>query len=118
MRCWHDNSDIHPFVAHWNAVLVAYGELWVDLAEQEIELSRIIVHPAHRGVGIGRSFVEALVEHSGKLELTNLLIRVVAENRQAIRCYQAAGFATTSSDDQTAYNQGQPVDYVWMRYTR
>lgn len=115
-RRWHDDSDVHSFIVRHDGDLVAYGELWVDRAEQEIELARIIVHPARRGIGIGRAFVTALVRHAAAFELPNLFVRVAPDNGRAIRCYESAGFVRVSTNDQETYNRGQRNDYVWMKY--
>ena len=37
---WHADPDVDPYVAHQNDKLVAYGELWIDRVEQEVELAR------------------------------------------------------------------------------
>jgi RimJ/RimL family protein N-acetyltransferase len=115
-RRWHDEPDVHPFIGRMADVAVAYGELWVDYAEREVELARIIVHPTHRGVGIGRAFVKALVDRAGNFGLSHRFIRVLPDNEPAIRCYQCAGFVPVSTDDQKNYNQGQPYNYVWLRH--
>ena len=54
-RLWHIDPDVHPLSARQDGKLVAYGEVWVDHAEHEIELARMIVHPAKRGSRIGRA---------------------------------------------------------------
>lgn len=115
-RIWHDDSETHAFVAECNDKLVAYGELWVDELEQEIELARIIVDPAHRTMGIGQAFVTALVAHSETYGFDHRFLRVLPENTIAIRCYKKAGFERLSADDQRLFNQGQLVEYVWMKY--
>lgn len=71
---------------------MADGELWVDDDEQEVELARLIVAPAHRGQGVGRRIVTGLVEHAHRIHPTAFL-RVRPENEAARRCYAAAGFA-------------------------
>ena len=114
---WHDDPDVHPFIARYNGNLIAYGELWVESTKEEIELARIIVHPSHRGMGMGRVFVAALVEQAATYGLVIVFMRVMPDNSPAIRCYQASGFARLSADDEKKYNQGQPDPYVWLKYT-
>ena len=115
-RCWHDDPNVHPFVAFQNNDLVAYGELWVEQAEQEVELGRIIVHPKRRKMGVGHSFVTALVDHAATFGFVNLIIRVLPDNVYAIRCYESAGFQAVPIQDQETYNRGQPTAYVWLKY--
>ncbi len=117
-RVWHGDPDIFPFVGRHDGALVAYGELWVDRAELEVELARIIVPFARRGLGLGRAFVGALVEQAATFGLPDLFMRVVPDNRAAIRCYESAGFVRVSADDQAAFNRGSPTDYVWLKRDR
>jgi ribosomal protein S18 acetylase RimI-like enzyme len=113
---WHEEPGTHPFIAHHNNLPVAYGQLWVDLEEQDIELARIIVHPSHRGIGMGRQFVTALVHQATTYGLKNIFIRVLPNNDPAIRCYQSSGFVRVSKDEEDHHNQGQPHPYVWLKF--
>lgn len=115
---WHEDSDIHAFVAFDEGSLIAYGEIWVDEEENEVELARIIVAPSSRGMGIGRSFVKALINQTATYGMQNILIRVLPNNHPAIRCYQASGFVEISGDELEIFNQEQPTAYVWMKYHR
>ncbi len=113
---WHEDPEVHPFIARHDGKLIAYGELWEDLAEQEIELARLVVHPAHRGIGMGRAFVTALVEQAAIYGLADMFMRVRPDNEPALRCYHASGFRRVSAEDEKTYNQGQPTRYVWLKY--
>lgn len=114
-REWHRDPDVRPFVGAWMGRIVAYGELWIDEGENEIELARIIVDPAHRGMGIGKGFVAALGTHAFALGVRNLYLRVVPSNQIAIFCYRAAGFEVVSPGEQKNFNLGQPVAYEWLK---
>ncbi len=113
---WHSEAGVHPRLGLHRDVAVAYGELWVDESECEVELARIIVDPEIRGRGVGREFVRMLVAEADTFSLENIFLRVVPENTAAIRCYQSAGFVEATSQDQRRYNEGQPRDYSWMRF--
>lgn len=115
LRCWHDDPNVHPFVAYQNNDLVAYGELWVDQAEHEIELARIIVHPKRRKMGVGHLFVTALVDYAQAFGMVTLFVRVLPDNVYAIRSYESAGFETVSIQDQERYNCGQPTADACIR---
>jgi len=114
-RSWHDDPDIHAFVGRRAGNMVAYGELWVEDAEDEIELARIIVDPSLRNVGIGQAFVAVLVTNALSFGSQNLLVRVVPTNLIAIHCYETAGFLAVPREVQKKYNSGQAVAYKWLR---
>ena len=111
---WHRDPNIHPYLAWHDHFPVAYGELWVDRDENEVELARILVSPEQRGRGVGRAFVGKLIEAAGVFGLRNLILRVAPENVAAIRCYEASGFTAVSPEDQNEWNQNQPREYLWF----
>ena len=113
---WHEEPAVQPFVAFEHESPVAYGELWVDREDEEIELARIIVKPQKREMGIGQTFVRLLITQALMLGMKDVYVRVVPHNRTAIHCYESAGFVPVSSREQELYNQGQPADYLWLQY--
>ena len=114
-RAWHADPDVRPYVLREDGVLLAYGEVWVDDDEQEVELGRIIVRPERRGRGVGRRVVRLLLDQAAQTGYRTAFLRVAAENAAALVCYQAAGFVPVPADEQRKFNQGQPVEYVWLR---
>jgi ribosomal protein S18 acetylase RimI-like enzyme len=113
---WHADHDVRPYILCDGGEPIGYGEVWVDEAEQEVELARIIVSPDQRGRGVGRRLVRLLLDRAALAGLPDAFVRVVPENRAAIGCYRGAGFAPVSEPEREEFNRGQPVDYVWMRY--
>jgi [ribosomal protein S18]-alanine N-acetyltransferase len=114
---WSQADDVEAYVfGDDDGDPVAYGELWLDPEEGEVELARLIVHPGLRGRGIGRALVTALVEQARRThpELPAILLRVRPENAVAIRSYTAAGFVAVPAGEQAAWNRGQRFDYHWM----
>ena len=95
--------------------LVGYGELWVDTAEREVELARLIVAPDLRRRGIGRRLVTELTARARSLH-PRVVLRVHPDNAAARRCYEASGFVRASPAEEEQWNRGQPVPYVWMTY--
>jgi ribosomal protein S18 acetylase RimI-like enzyme len=93
--------------------LVAYGELWVDDDEAEVELARLIVDPAERGQGLGRRLAAGLAGLA-RSSYPRVFLRVHPDNLAARRCYAAAGFQPVEPDQAAAWNASQPVDYVWL----
>ncbi|MGV3720957.1 MAG: GNAT family N-acetyltransferase [Actinomycetota bacterium] len=117
LREWHADADIHPYVLLTDNYPVAYGEIWLDFQEQELELARLIVRPDLRGRGIGRRLVRKLIESAASTGLPVVFMRVAPENASALACYERCGFARVPDGDQRRYNQGQLVDYVWLTAT-
>jgi ribosomal protein S18 acetylase RimI-like enzyme len=115
-RLWHADPDVKPYVLCDGAALIGYGEAWIDDAEREVELGRIIVRPASRGRGVGKRFVRLLLERASLSGFPDAFVRVVPDNHVAIACYRSAGFSLVPESVRKRYNRGQPVDYVWMRH--
>lgn len=112
---WHAETGVHPFVLLVDAVPSGYGELWEDPEADEVELARVIVDPARRGHGLGRTLVTLLAARARGLGYQSIWVRVVPTNPAAIACYRAAGFVRTSAEEEETFNRGQPRRYVWMR---
>ena len=111
---WHEDADVHPFTFLVNGVLVGYGEVWVDRAENETELARIVIDPGRRGRGLGRQLTRLLAAEAARHGLAETWLRVVPENAAAIACYRAAGFVRAAADAEAGFNAGQRRQYVWM----
>jgi ribosomal protein S18 acetylase RimI-like enzyme len=114
---WSRADDVEAFVLRDDdGAAVAYGELWLDDEEGEVELARLLVAPERRGRGVGRVLTRALsararVTHP---ELPAVILRVRPENEPAIRCYTGAGFVAVPEDEQATWNEGQRFAYHWM----
>jgi len=113
---WHVDPDVQPYIMRDGEVPVAYGEVWIDEPEQEVELARIIVSQGYRGRGVGRRLARQLLEQATLSGLPEAFVRVVPENGTALACYRGAGFSPVSEPGREEFNRGQPVDYVWMHY--
>jgi ribosomal protein S18 acetylase RimI-like enzyme len=111
---WHADPDVHPYLALEGGRPIGYGEVWLDHAEDEAELARILVDPARRGHGIGRELTAALLERARLEGFADVWLRVVPGNDPALRAYAAAGFTRALEDEEAAFNRDQPLAYVWM----
>jgi [ribosomal protein S18]-alanine N-acetyltransferase len=115
---WGREDDVEAFaVRARDGALVAYGELWIDHDEREVELARLIVDPARRNLGVGR-FLAASLAELARCTYPQVFLRVRPENSGAVRSYTAAGFTSASTTEQDEWNRGQPVTYTWMTYAR
>lgn len=113
---WGARSDVRAYVLRTAADMpIAYGELWIDDDEHEVEIARVLVDPAHRGGGVGRALTSALVA-AAREHHDAVFLRVEPGNDAALACYRAAGFTRVPPADEAAWNHGQPRDYVWLTH--
>jgi ribosomal protein S18 acetylase RimI-like enzyme len=118
VEAWSTETDVSAFVlADSGGVPLAYGEIWFDADEDEAELARLIVAPAHRGRGLGRSLARQLAGHARELHpgLSLIALRVLPGNDAALRAYLAAGFVRVDLATEAAWNAGQRVAWSWMQ---
>lgn len=73
---------------------IAYGEIrYIDTSNCSARLCRILIAPNHRGLGMGTTWIKALLEICfQELKLNRVGLNVYVENQGAIKCYQRAGF--------------------------
>ena len=118
VREWWADPEVRPWllVEEADAQLVGYGELWLDEEEDEVELARLIVDPARRRSGLGRTLVAQLVAAATATGLSACLLRVAPDNAPAIAFYRATGFAEVEPDRAAEWNQGQPTAYRWFEW--
>ena len=114
---WSEPDDVEAYVGIVNATVIAYGELWLDPDEGEVELARLLVEPSRRGRGLGRDLTRSLVEQARRThpELAHVILRVRPDNAVARRAYAGAGFVEHDAAEAEVWNAGQPAEYVWMR---
>jgi ribosomal protein S18 acetylase RimI-like enzyme len=112
---WHADQDVFGFVLLRKELPVGYGEVWLNSDPDAVELARIIVAPASRGRGIGRILIDKLTAETPAADSKMAFLRVRPGNSRALRCYEKAAFRRVPSEEASIYNQGQPVEYVWLR---
>jgi ribosomal protein S18 acetylase RimI-like enzyme len=59
--------------------------------------------------------VRELLAEARRRGWDDVWLRVAPDNQPALRAYAAAAFSRASSEEETAFNDGQPVAYVWLR---
>jgi ribosomal protein S18 acetylase RimI-like enzyme len=113
---WWQPAYVRPWVMVDEAgALVAYGELWVDDEEDEVELARLIVAPELRGRGLGKRLTIVLTAMARETGLKTTMLRVEPDNEVAIRCYRACGFEPLDPEEAAVWNEGQRREWYWMR---
>lgn len=86
ISAWAREDGVQPFGLYRDEQLVAYGELWTDDGEAEVELAR---HP-------------------------RVFLRVHPDNTAARRCYAGTAFEPAAPHLAALWNASQPVEYVWL----
>ena len=112
---WWEPDYVQPWVMlDDRGERVAYGELWVDDEEDEVELARLIVDPALRGRGLGKQLTRLLMAKAAETGLTTTMLRVVPDNAVAIGCYLSCGFEPLGPEESAVWNEGQRREWYWM----
>jgi len=117
ISAWAREEGVQQFGLYRGKQLVAYGELWVDDDEAEVELARLIVDPGERGQGLGQHLAAEL-SRLARLRHPRVFLRVHPGNIAALRCYAAAGFEPVEPAQAAIWNVGQPVEYAWLSPAR
>ncbi|WP_169787618.1 GNAT family N-acetyltransferase [Luteipulveratus mongoliensis] len=110
-------ADVQPYTLRLGDEPVAYGELWVDDDESEVELARLIVDPERRGRGLGRALTQSLADLAVTFHPA-VFLRVRPDNEVAIGCYQSVGFQRVSAKSEQEWNTDQPIAYAWFELPR
>ncbi|MFJ4467202.1 GNAT family N-acetyltransferase [Streptomyces sp. NPDC089424] len=112
---WWQDDDVQAHVLVDGEKLLAYGELWFDAEENEVELARLVVDPDIRGQGLGRELVRRLLARAVEAGFDDVFMRVHPGNDRALRCYLGAGFEPVDPGLADDWNAAQPVNYTWLR---
>jgi len=113
---WWQAADVDPWVLDVGdpPAPAAYGELWVDEEEDEVELARIVVDPQRRRSGVGRLLVMELVGVARATGLADCFLRVAPDNVAALQLYRSAGFTDVDQERSRAWNLSQPTEFSWL----
>ena len=114
VAAWGRADDVLPRMLVVDGRPVAYGELWIDDEEREVELARLIVDAKLRGQRLGRTLVGHLTREA-RGHYPDVFLRLQPDNAAAEACYRAAGFVRVDAEAEREWNVGQPSEYKWMR---
>ncbi|WP_369199020.1 GNAT family N-acetyltransferase [Streptomyces djakartensis] len=112
---WQHDDDVQAYMLSHEETICAYGELWFDAEENEVELARLIVKPEIRGKGVGRELVRGLLAQAIEAGFDDVFMRVHPDNGRALKCYLGSGFMRVEADLTEKWNAGQPVKYTWLK---
>ncbi len=114
---WWDQPDVQPWLLiDPQRVPVAYGELWDDAEEDEVELARLIVDPHRRRNGVGKRLIDELLVLWGRSGRSDCFLRVAPDNVAALSLYRSVGFRDVEPTQADDWNQAQPVRYIWLQH--
>ena len=99
-----DGLRADPAVSAWSAytdpltrAAVGHVEL-VRVGPRAGRIVRVLLDPRRRGEGLARPLVAAAVSRARALGITDLGLKVFADNAPAIRAYRALGFEDVGED--------------------
>ncbi|MDC9721505.1 MAG: GNAT family N-acetyltransferase [Urechidicola sp.] len=79
------------------AIVVGHAEL--DIFENDIKISRLLIDKTQRGKGYGEQMVKLLIKYIHKnLNHTSIFLTVFTFNKPAIALYEKLGFETVEID--------------------
>ena len=93
--------------------VVAYAGLLAPAGAGQGDVQTIAVDAAHRGAGIGRTLMHALIAEARRRGAAELFLEVRADNPVARSLYESLGFAAIGV--RRGYYQPDGVDAVAMR---
>lgn len=93
--------------------IVGYAGLRADSRGGDADIQTVAVVPEHRGNGLGRLLMEALVHEAVARGVHHVFLEVRADNEPARALYESLGFV--GIDRRVGYYQPDGVDAIVMR---
>lgn len=85
-------------------------------AADEAEILNLIVDPASRGQGLGRTLIVAAMQHAARDGAAAILLEVAANNKAALQLYESEGFEIVGHRPDYYTKTGDfPTDALIMR---
>ncbi|MBY6036900.1 GNAT family N-acetyltransferase [Fictibacillus nanhaiensis] len=107
---WYKAHDQMGYMFEEDSESVAFGEIWVDEEEKDLEIAHLVVKPSARNRGIGKRFIQKLLEKCKDYPYEWVFLRIEPKNEQALQCYKGVGFVEDPSL-RTTFNS----KWVWMK---
>ncbi len=99
------NRVAHCHVVRDGETIVGYLCVW-EIAD-EIHVTNIAVHPAHRRRGIARDLLTGLIADARARDLRMVVLEVRPSNQHAIALYESFGFRVTGRRRGYYYDTGE-----------
>lgn len=120
-RAWFDELRLGGWpviVSESGGAITGFGSIGVFRARPGYKYTgehTLHVHADHRGRGIGRALLTALIEEARRRELRTLIGGIDAENEVSIRLHTSLGFTECARIKDVAYKFGRWLDLVLMQ---
>jgi len=91
------NELSNNIFAHFIVLLIekeikGYGGLWIIAEEAQAHIATIAIHPDFRNRGLGKSFLNKLIDLALRHSVIHLTLEVRPSNLVALHMYNEAGF--------------------------
>ena len=103
----------HYLVSYQGEEIIAYGGLSKISGSEQADIQTIAVSEEHRGKGLGRDLMKALIHEAQQLEAKEVWLEVRADHLIPQKLYESLGFEAI--DRRENYYQPDGVDAVVMR---
>ena len=117
-RWLNEHSGAHPaIVADDNGVIAGYGSLTAYKERPAYRTSvedSVYVHRDHRGKGVGRLLLDALVEMASDHGFHAVFARIVGGHEASITLHQQCGFFIIGTEREVGRKFNQWLDVVVM----
>lgn len=107
-------QEVTPFLYERDDQRVGVAELFF-VEEGHYRICRVFVSDSHRGQGVAKQMLKALIIHAATtLMVRKLSLVVFAHNHPAIRCYQSLDFETVAFEQGARKHDGASWDLIKM----
>lgn len=94
--------------------IVAYAGMWVIVDEAHV--TNVAVLPDHRGLGLGKYLMAALIQESIKHNVTRMTLEVRATNNIAQTMYRELGFKEAGVRKNYYKEENEDAIIMWKEY--
>lgn len=103
----------HPsklvILAKHHDIFVGLANCFINFAtfsvKKFINIHDLVVLKQYRGLGIGKTLMEAIIAHGKSLDCSKITLEVRDDNKKAQALYKSLGF-----------EEGQPLMHYWTKY--